>query len=90
MAGVRDFPSGNGNSYQFNGNNYSKYVGGTLEANGKFSIVKNDSASVSRLAGYITFENPTSTNWFYMLDDNTLVIDFGSAVDGPINTYRKK
>jgi len=91
MAGITNFAAGNGNKYIFEGNNYSRYENGTLVTSGRFSIVKDDSASVSRLAGYITFENPPpTTNWFYLLDNNTLVIDYGSAVDGPVNTYTRR
>jgi hypothetical protein len=91
MGGILSFTAGNGNSFKFQGNNYSRYINGTLVSSGRYSIVKDDSASVSRLAGHITFEDPpVTTNWFYLQDDNTLVIDFGSAVDGPINTYKKR
>ncbi len=90
MAGVTEVPAGNGNTYKFSGNTYIRYVNGTLAGNGKFTIVQDRSVSISPLAGNITFENPTGTNWFYLLDNNTLVIDFGSAADGPVNTYTRR
>jgi len=91
MAGVTNVAAGNGNTYKFTGNHYYQFTDGTLSASGTFVIIKDDAASVSPLAGHIIYDgNASSAQWFYLQDNNTLVLDFGSAVDGPVKTYVRK
>ncbi len=88
MGGTTNVQAGLGNACNFSNGTFREYSNNSLARTGSYTITSSPGVPAS---GTIDFNNGASMlPAFHISQDNTLVIDFGSAFDAPINTYHKQ
>jgi len=92
MAGTINVPPGSGNFWQFSGNKFYEYFDDTLANSGTFEVIDYPNYQPQALiSGQLKLHGDYEVTYnFYLPVKNTLIIDFNSFVDGPINTYARR
>lgn len=91
VAGVSpDFPAGNGNLLEFNGQEYKRYIDGKVVSSGSFSLKKEAEVAV----------NNTKANYSILFNNEKLLVNLSAkklvvfdgviAADGTESTYVKQ
>ena len=88
MSGVSDVAPNTGNTCTFTDNEFKQYEGGQLKVTSTYTITEITGDVVS---GYFGTNSSGPVHTVFRVTNGTgLNIDYGSAADGPVFSYRKK
>lgn len=91
-GGYHEYPQGNGNTFTFNGNNYSrttKTTDTTYQGTGTFRIYTAKPCDFADEQPLIEFDNNNFTESFSLSNGKLIIGTTECIIDGGYSTYRK-